>query len=77
MFIQDPDFSIPDPGSKRHRIPNPNQQQRIQIFLTQIIVTKLSEILSGILNSDSGPFSTTDPGSESATLRKRNFFHLL
>jgi hypothetical protein len=42
----DPDFSITDPGSKRHRIPNPDPQQRIYVFLTQKIVTKLSEILS-------------------------------
>jgi hypothetical protein len=32
IFISDPDFSFPDPGSKRHRIPNPKAQQRNQIF---------------------------------------------
>jgi hypothetical protein len=25
-------FSVPDPGSKRHRVPNPDPQQRISIF---------------------------------------------
>ncbi len=37
--IQDHNFSIPDPRSKKHRIPDP--QQRIKVFLTQKIVTKL------------------------------------
>jgi hypothetical protein len=37
MFIPDPNFSIPDPGSKKFRIPDPHQR-----FLTQNIVYKLS-----------------------------------
>ncbi len=41
MFIPDPNFSLPDPGSKRFRIPDPHQ--RIEVLLTQI-VSKLSEI---------------------------------
>jgi hypothetical protein len=44
-------FSIPDPGSKRFRIPDPNQR-----ILTQKI-TKLSKIRSGLFIQD------PDPGS--------------
>jgi hypothetical protein len=32
MFIPDPNFSLPDPGSKRFRIPDPNPHQRVSIF---------------------------------------------
>ncbi len=39
-------FSIPDPGSKR--FPDPDLHQRIQLFLTQKIVSKLLEIWSGM-----------------------------
>ncbi len=39
MFIPDPDFSIPDPGSERHRILDP--QRIIHVFFTPKIVTKL------------------------------------
>ncbi len=42
--ILGPHFPIPDGGSTRHRIPDPDPQQT---FLTQIIVTKLLEIWSG------------------------------
>ncbi len=44
MFIPDPNGSIPDAGSKRYRITDPDPQQRIQVFLNQKIVTKLLEI---------------------------------
>jgi hypothetical protein len=50
MFIPDPNFSIPDPGSRGvKKIPNSGPQIRIRIeefkvFLTQKIVSKLSEI---------------------------------
>jgi hypothetical protein len=37
-------LSIPDPGSERHRIPDLDPQQRTEVFLTQNIETKLSEI---------------------------------
>jgi hypothetical protein len=35
---------IRDPGSKRHRIPDPDQQQRTLVYLTQKIVNKVSEV---------------------------------
>jgi hypothetical protein len=35
MFIPDPNFFIPDPGLKRHKIPFPNPQQRILAFKTK------------------------------------------
>ncbi len=41
MFNPDPNFSIPDPGSKRFRIPDPHQHQ-IKVLLTHKTVTKLS-----------------------------------
>ncbi len=63
-------------GEKRQQIPDSDSQQRIQVFLTRIFFTKLSEIWSGIfiLHLGSGFFSISDPGSrvqpvfESATL---------
>ncbi len=53
MFIPDPDFPIPDPGSSRLRIPNPEPQHwgdknLKYVFLTQKVVTKLWETRSGI-----------------------------
>jgi hypothetical protein len=41
--ILDPNFSIPDPGS-RFRIRDLDPQQSIEVFLTQKIVYNLSEI---------------------------------
>jgi hypothetical protein len=72
MFIPYPGyeffFSIPDTGSKRFRIPDP--YQRIQVFLTQKFVSKLSEIWSGmfILDPDLVFFTSRipDPGIEKA-----------
>jgi hypothetical protein len=37
-------FSIPGLGSKKYRIQDPEPHQRIQVFLTQKIVSKLWEI---------------------------------
>jgi hypothetical protein len=34
MFIPDPNFSIPDPGSKRFRIPNPGAKDSGSATLT-------------------------------------------
>jgi hypothetical protein len=56
---------IPDPGSKRFRIPDPGSgsaSEKLSIFLTQKIVSKLSEICSGIFIPD--PY----PGSRSGFL---------
>ncbi len=50
MFIQDPNFSIPDPGSRVKKIPDPHQ--RITVFLTQKIVSNLSEIWSRMFISN-------------------------
>jgi hypothetical protein len=51
MFLPDPNFSIPDPGgSKRFLIPD--LHQRIQVILTQKIVSKFSKILSGMFIPD-------------------------
>jgi hypothetical protein len=50
MFIPDPNFTIPDPGSgvKKKipdpRIRDPDPPERTEVFLTQNIVSKLSEI---------------------------------
>jgi hypothetical protein len=68
MFIPDPNFSIPDPGSKRFRIPDPHQI--IKEILNQNTVFKLSEIRSGMLipDPDLDCLPILDPGSGSATL---------
>jgi hypothetical protein len=42
MFIPDPNY--PSPGPKRFRIPDPDPHQRVLTFLTQKIVSKLSDI---------------------------------
>jgi hypothetical protein len=51
MFITDPDFNISDTVSQIQgqkdcgsEIPNPDTHQRIFVFLTQKIVSKLSKI---------------------------------
>ena len=41
--ITDPNFSIPDPGSKRFQIPDPHPHQRMSVFLTPKTISKLSE----------------------------------
>jgi hypothetical protein len=72
-------FCIPDPGSKVKKIPDPDPHQRMEVFLTQQIVSKLSEIYPGcssririmIFYPSPDPGSsgekTPDPGS--ATLK--------
>jgi hypothetical protein len=44
--VEDPGYlsQIPDPGSKIFRIPDPDPHQRIEVYLTRKIVSKLSEI---------------------------------
>jgi hypothetical protein len=72
-------YRIPDPGSKKKRIADP--QQRIGVFLTPNIVTDLSEIRfrdvyhgsaffphSGFPDPDPEVEKTLDPGSGSETL---------
>jgi hypothetical protein len=59
MFIPDPIFSIPDLGSRVKKIPDPNQ--RIDIFSSLKIVSKLSENDLGHIHPGSGFFS--QPGS--------------
>ncbi len=62
MFIPDPNFSIPDPVSKRFRIPDP------EVFLTLKAVSKLSEKGSGMFIPDPYPdfFPIPDPGVKNA-----------
>ncbi len=92
MFIPDKYFqyfSIPDPRSKVKNIPDPGSASKIFVFLTQKIVSKLSEIWSGMFNPDHrsririliflptpDPVvkKTPDPGSGSATLFSNNRF---
>jgi hypothetical protein len=65
MFIPDPNFSIPDPVSKRFRIPDPNTHQRIYRFLALKNVFKLSAKGSGMFIPDPYPvfFPIPDLGS--------------
>jgi hypothetical protein len=44
MFIPDPNFSIPDPESKRFHIPDPVPHQIVEVFSNQTIVSELSKI---------------------------------
>jgi hypothetical protein len=59
--IPDPNFYISDPGSKRSWIPAPDPHKRNQVFLTQKIVFKISEI-SGMFIPDPDCFPIPDPG---------------
>ncbi len=52
MFILDPNFSIPDPGSKRFQIPDPHKIIKFIFNLTQKIVSMLSEIGSVMFSPD-------------------------
>jgi hypothetical protein len=45
--IPDPNFPIPDPGPRLKKIPIPAPHQSIKVFLTQKIVSKLSDPGSG------------------------------
>jgi hypothetical protein len=68
VFIPDPDYSLPDPGSKWYGIPDP--QKRGNVFLTQKIVYNFSEIwsrmfipdLDQILDMDLDFLPLPDPG---------------
>jgi hypothetical protein len=80
MFISDPNFSIPDPRLKRFRIPDPDRQLKIEVLLTPKIVSKLSEIRSGMFipDPDLDFLSILDPRSGTATLSKNdNFLKML
>jgi hypothetical protein len=39
--IPGPDLFIPNPGSRVYKIPDPDPRQRISVFLTSKIVSKL------------------------------------
>jgi hypothetical protein len=44
VFVPDPNFSIWDPGSRVKKIPDPGSASTSkEVFLTQKIVSKLSE----------------------------------
>jgi hypothetical protein len=62
-FIPDPGSEFFHPGSKRFQIPDPNLHQRILVFLTNQIVPKLSELLSGMSIPDPELDFFTHPGS--------------
>jgi hypothetical protein len=79
----DLNFSIPDPGLRVTKKPDPDPHQRIQVFVTQKTASKLSEKLSWVFKPDpgSGFFflsriripdpgvkKAPDPGSGSSTL---------
>ncbi len=54
MFIPDPNFSIPDPGSRVKKIPDPgfgSASHNVSI-LTQKIVSKFAEIRFGMFIPD-------------------------
>jgi hypothetical protein len=73
--IPDPNFSIPDPVSRVEKIPDPDPHQRIEVFLTQKIVTKLSKIrMIQDVHPGSGFFPgsllSPDPASGSATVSR-------
>ncbi len=68
MFIPDPNFSIPDPGSRVKNISDPGSgsaSKNLSIFLTQKIVSKLSEIWSRMFSPDPDLhfLPIPDPGS--------------
>ena len=52
MFIPDPFFSIPDPGSRVKKIPDPRAGLKNLSILTQKDVSKLSEVWSGMFILD-------------------------
>ncbi len=58
---------IPDPGSKRLRIPDPDTHQRISVFLTQKNVSELSEYYPGCsVHPRSGSWFFSHPYSVSS-----------
>jgi hypothetical protein len=71
MFIPDPGSRIQvfpsrikDPGSQRHRVPNPDPQQRILSILNPKCVTRPSEILAEIFIPFPDFFLFHIPGSK-------------
>jgi hypothetical protein len=69
MFIPDPNFFIPDPGLKRYRIPDPDPQQRIVVFLTKKMALSFCKYDLGcwdlgarIQDPDFFPSRIPDPG---------------
>jgi hypothetical protein len=65
MFIPDPSFFIPDPGSRVDKIPDPGSGSKNVSILNKKNDTKFSKIKSGqfIPDPGSGFFSILDPGS--------------
>jgi hypothetical protein len=59
------EFSFPDPGSKRFRIPDPNPHQRIKVFLTPKLFLNSRKIYLGcyLFIPDPDFFSIPDLGS--------------
>ncbi len=72
-FISDPNFSIPDPGSRVKKMRRSQIRIRIKdsIIFTEQIVSKLSEIWSKMFIPD------PDPGCGSATLLGYMFLQFL
>jgi hypothetical protein len=66
--ILDSNFLIPDPGSSVKKIPDPQPHQRSKVFITQKIVSKLSEIWSGMFipDPDLDFLPIPDPGVKKA-----------
>ncbi len=62
---------IPDPGSQRHRIPEPDPQQKFKYFLSKTIDTKRSKVWSRMFMPDPEtglfPFRIPDPGIKNTT----------
>jgi hypothetical protein len=77
MSIPDPTFPIPETGSRVDKIPDPEPDQRIYVFLTQGTNTKFSKISSAMFIPDAGSWIWIffHPGSRiqrSRNLRIRN-----
>ncbi len=56
---------IPNPGAKVEKIPDPKLHQRFQVFLTQHLLPKLSEIQYGIFIPDPDFFHPGSSGNKS------------
>jgi hypothetical protein len=68
MFIPDPNYSIPDPGSRVKKIPDPGSASKNLSIFNPKIVSKLSEICFGIFipDPDLDIFPIPDPGFKKA-----------
>ncbi len=88
MFIPDPGSELLNPGSRVKKIPDPGSRFRIhikEVFLTQKIVSELSEIWSGMFIPDQdldflpildpGSTGLNDTGSGSATMLEPHRCH--